>query len=113
MRREEQGLGPWDVLFCSQGTFFERKPFYFLFINTFPLDLRSAELTSAAHVPQFTASRDVKCQATRIADVRIPVPPFTGQPDNDDDDDDGLEDWNADMAALFEWVGMACLGSQR
>jgi ribonuclease P/MRP protein subunit RPP40 len=28
-------------------------------------------------------------------------------------DADAVEDWEADMGALFEWVGMACLGAQR
>jgi len=86
-RREEQGLGPWDVLLCSQDS------------------------TSAAPFPQFVG-RDVKCQITKIAGVRVPVASLTSQP-SISGDEEVLEDWKTYMATLFEWVGMACLGSQR
>lgn len=87
-RREDQGLGPWDVLFCFQDS------------------------TSAASMPQVTASQDVKCQITKITDVRIPVPSLTAYPSTSSDED-ALGDWNTSIATLFEWVGMACFGSQR
>jgi hypothetical protein len=72
----------------------------------------TATETCAAPMPQFAASRDVKCQITKMASVCIPVPSLTSHPPPSGDED-ALVDWNTNMAALFEWVGMACLGSQR
>ncbi|KAG6894160.1 hypothetical protein C0992_007275, partial [Termitomyces sp. T32_za158] len=77
--------------------------------------------------------REVVCEMLTSSDVYIPIPslslrrhPHTsasasaGQSnagaDSDISDlqrgDDDVEDWNAEIAALFEWVGMASLGSQ-
>ena len=30
---------------------------------------------------------------------------------SDDDDDDAMDERNSDNGTLFEWVGLACLGS--
>ncbi|KAG6888870.1 hypothetical protein C0992_007266 [Termitomyces sp. T32_za158] len=77
--------------------------------------------------------RQVGCEMVTSRDVYIPIPSLSlspaprrspsasglGDPDisdlqrGDDDVDVDGEDWNAEMAALFEWVGMASLGSQR
>ena len=29
------------------------------------------------------------------------------------EEEEALEDWNRKIGEVFEWVGMACLGSQR
>jgi ribonucleases P/MRP protein subunit RPP40 len=54
----------------------------------------------------------VKCHSRRFSDVRIPQPTIPPKPTSNPDNDD-LEDWNDMVVSLFEWVGMACLGSQR
>ncbi|KAH0583011.1 hypothetical protein H2248_010900 [Termitomyces sp. 'cryptogamus'] len=101
-RREREGLGAWNVVY----NFDE---------STLP-----GLMFSKSQV------REVVCQMTKSNDVHIPLPslrhhPSTSQtkaqpsisdgqqPANDDD----VEDWNLEMAELFEWVGMASLGSQR
>ncbi|RDB23461.1 Ribonuclease P protein subunit p40 [Hypsizygus marmoreus] len=98
-RRERQGSGPWTVLYCAHGPSLPQPDF------------------------GFTQIRDVHCQMSRMVDIYIPSPslsrhPSTSKPQRKasaakDDDDDVLEDWNTDMAVLFEWVGMASLGAQR
>ncbi|KZP19356.1 hypothetical protein FIBSPDRAFT_862773 [Athelia psychrophila] len=50
---------------------------------------------------------DVKPELHTSASVHIPVPSLPARPKVD------LDDWNEHMSALFEWVGMACLGAQR
>ena len=61
--------------------------------------------------------REVRCQVTRSTDVYIPIPKLVPHPSSAHkkklDVDENEEDWNADMGALFEWAGMACLGAQR
>lgn len=45
--------------------------------------------------------------------MHIPAPILKPVPKvNDKDSEDSLE-WEEDAAALLEWVGLACLGSQR
>ncbi|GLB41658.1 putative ribonuclease P 40kDa (Rpp40) subunit [Lyophyllum shimeji] len=101
-RREQEGLGPWNMLYCSAN--------------------------SSLPEPAFavTEVREVHCQMTKFDDVHIPVPSLRQHPSAPQsrtsaspaaraagDEEDEVEDWNTEMAALFEWVGMACLGSQR
>jgi ribonuclease P/MRP protein subunit RPP40 len=54
--------------------------------------------------------RSVKCQETTSRGVRMPTITLPARPTADTD---AVEDWEADMSALFEWVGMASLGAQR
>lgn len=54
---------------------------------------------------------DVKVSVRKSNSTHIPIPALPARPPPTAADE--LEDWNADMAALFEWVGMACLGAQR
>lgn len=64
-------------------------------------------------------SLPVKCQVRELSNIHVPnvvsIPPrpSTGKPKASSPDAELLEDWNTDMADLFEWVGMACLGAQR
>ncbi|THV02506.1 hypothetical protein K435DRAFT_344394 [Dendrothele bispora CBS 962.96] len=54
-----------------------------------------------------------------LADVHIPVvqlssyPSRQSQSKNSEEYEDLLEDWEHDMEALFEWIGLAGFGSQR
>ena len=63
-------------------------------------------------IPQLTVAREVKCQVATFANVHIPSPSLNGYPSTLTTDGD-KEDWNTNMAALYEWVGMASLCSQR
>ncbi|KAF9466137.1 ribonuclease P 40kDa subunit-domain-containing protein [Collybia nuda] len=87
-RRDEAGVGPWDVFYCVKVPMPN------------PVDSRS---------------EDVKCQVTKLVDVRIPqiqsLPPRPSNSSSSTSDDE--EDWSSELGALFEWVGMATLGSQR
>lgn len=62
-----------------------------------------------------SGSEDVKCQVTKLVDVRIPknpsIPPHPSTSRSSTSDDE--EDWNSEMGALFEWIGLAALRSQR
>lgn len=62
-------------------------------------------------------ARAVKCQKFTSTDVHVPVVKLRPQPKKDKKGtgtvEDEAEDWTAAVAALLEWVGMACLGSQR
>ncbi|KAF5373274.1 hypothetical protein D9615_007397 [Tricholomella constricta] len=112
-RREREGLGAWNVLYCSND---------------------SSSLESAL---ADTREREVQCQVAKYSDVFIPVPslrrhPSTprsttsgsgsghngapsavGQQSQTLDDHDDLEDWNTEMAALFEWLANSCTASGR
>ncbi|KAF8639048.1 hypothetical protein AX17_001771 [Amanita inopinata Kibby_2008] len=96
--KEVRGTAKWHVSYCSKdpGTVLH------------PLPVTDAAI-HGIEIHQMT------CRAGKLRDVCIPdaveLKPFpTG--DGVDVTDNG-EDWNAYMHALFEWVGMACLGSQR
>jgi hypothetical protein len=52
----------------------------------------------------------VKKQINRVTNVHIPMMASYMRPP---DEPDAQEDWADDVLALFEWVGMACLGAQR
>ncbi|KAG6840569.1 hypothetical protein C0991_005758 [Blastosporella zonata] len=97
-RRERDGLGAWNVVYCSNDPSLPEPAF--------------AELQAC----------DVVCQGTKSDDVHIPSlslrrRPSAGASASDGQtpttDDDDIEDWDAEMATLFEWIGMASLGSQR
>ncbi|TDL26716.1 hypothetical protein BD410DRAFT_531915 [Rickenella mellea] len=62
-------------------------------------------------------SHSAVCELTVLNDINIPKtsiesPPKMHKPPQPIDKD-MLQDWNDSVSALFEWVGMACLGSQR
>lgn len=65
--------------------------------------------------------RQVKCKKTELKDVHVPffelpTPTWT-QPHvttkKSVEEEEVLEDRNRKIGELFEWLGMACLGSQR
>ena len=58
----------------------------------------------------------VSCERRESKNVHIPLLNIKPRPivsKSDDNDDDAMDEWNRDAGALFEWVGLACLGSQR
>ncbi|KAG6918957.1 hypothetical protein DXG01_010196 [Tephrocybe rancida] len=102
-RRERDGLGAWNVVYSTT----------------------DASITE----PTSTTSQmcEVSCQVTKSDDVHIPSPSLrrrppasqtnTAAPGSDRQtptaDDGDIEDWDTEMATLFEWVGLSSLGSQR
>lgn len=58
-----------------------------------------------------TATVDVKATLRKSTSTLIPLSVLPARPATTAEDE--LEDWNAYMSGLFEWVGMACLGAQR
>jgi len=93
---DEAGL--WEVLYCS-----------------------TDPKVSPTYTPQEGQMRQVKCERRELRDVHVPLPTGTlvsSQPvlkstKRSVEEEEALEDWNHKIAELFEWVGMACLGSQR
>ena len=55
------------------------------------------------------ATHGVKPHASLLTDVYVPEPVLRPLPASAED----KEDWDEEYSELFEWVGMACLGSQR
>lgn len=63
-----------------------------------------ANLAEAAGTPT-----QVQPAVRTLQNVFIPKPKLHARPK----DPDAAEEWDEDVAALFEWVGLACLGSER
>ncbi|KZT21602.1 hypothetical protein NEOLEDRAFT_1181608 [Neolentinus lepideus HHB14362 ss-1] len=83
-RRGEEGIGEWDILFnCSVA---EHK-------------------LGHAH-----ATLLVTPVVNRRTQVHIPTQSI---PRHAPKDEDAAERWEEEMSELFEWVGLACMGSQR
>ena len=56
----------------------------------------------------------VSCERRELKNVQIPLLNIKPRPQvSKSDDNDAMDEWNRDAGALFEWVGLACLGSQR
>jgi len=107
-RREEEGLGPWGVVYASSdGDFFFVNEL--LWGGVFDASSKGSSLPGLGGGGE---PRTASCQKTKLDNVRIPEPSLTGRPSSSADKEK-LDDWNADSWALFEWVGMAGLHSQR
>ena len=50
---------------------------------------------------------NIQPQISHSTELLVPVPTLAPLPE------ESTEDWDERMSDLFEWVGMACLGSQR
>jgi ribonuclease P/MRP protein subunit RPP40 len=50
---------------------------------------------------------NIQPQISHSTELLVPVPTLAPLPE------ESTEDWDERMGDLFEWVGMACLGSQR
>jgi ribonuclease P/MRP protein subunit RPP40 len=97
--RFESGLDSWEVLYhCTKQ-------------GDFRTDFRGSCNSCRADVLQ-PEHEFIKTQSqfASISDIHIPVPDLSPPPR---EDEDGTEDWNENISQLFEWVGMAGLGSQR
>lgn len=58
--------------------------------------------------------KEVACLIRKMRDVNVPDVKLHPFPEGKGKDiEERQEDWNDDVHTLFEWVGMACLGSQR
>ncbi|KAJ6581647.1 ribonuclease P 40kDa subunit-domain-containing protein [Mycena capillaripes] len=90
-RRRQAGKAPWSVLYCA---------------NDVDATARFAAVNGHAELV-----RSVKCQVGATRGVRVPTVSLPARPTGTNAD--AVEDWDADMHALFEWVGMAGLGAQR
>ena len=135
--------GSWEVLYCSAGlsiffsfVFF----FYFLFLFSppphfiFELKLYCAynidpKMMTPLYAPQGGQMRRVRCEKKELKDVHVPLsfrvelhPTSKSQPHvksttttkkKSVEEEEALEDLNRKIGELFEWIGMACLGSQR
>lgn len=108
-RREAQGLGKWDILYhISNGnrsmllSFFEIHPQVYC-AETLKLQLEAAPTVLEVN-PRCVVLQDIH------------VPKFEGErllrPSGDTTAED-VEDWHTEIAELFEWVGLACIGSDR
>ncbi|KAJ7105471.1 ribonuclease P 40kDa subunit-domain-containing protein [Mycena crocata] len=83
---------PWSVLYSA---------------NDVPATTQFAAANGHAELVRF-----VKCEAPAgLNDVRVPVVSLPQRPQPTDGE--AMEDWEADLSALIEWVGMAGLGAQR
>lgn len=120
-------MGSWDVVYCStnKGKFLPSllslSPSYEFALIVLAMCIDAdAVATAASYVGGGGAHillYDVKCEITRADDVYIPIPSLPPHPANSNlfgrGEEEAVEDWNVEMGALFEWVGMACLGAQR
>ena len=103
--------------------------FFFVVVVSPPLSCRSTLLLrldpkmAPQYAPQGGQMRRVRCEKRELKDVHVPskLPTWTlsSQPHVKSttkktiEEEEALEDWNREIGELFEWVGMACLGSQR
>ncbi|KAJ6515011.1 ribonuclease P 40kDa subunit-domain-containing protein [Mycena vitilis] len=89
-RRREAGKKPWSVLYCGSD-----------------VDETTRFATANAHT---ALVRRVQCEVRFTArGVRVPSVALPARPT----DADAADDWDDDMRALFEWVGMVGFGAQR
>ena len=132
--------GSWEVLYCSTGQvcFFLCSFFFFfcffVFLSSPFISLNSISLAdpkiAPLYAPQGGQMRQVRCDKTELKDVHVPFfelpPTWTRtlsshhQPHvklattkKSVEEEEALEDRNRKIGELFEWLGMACLGSQR
>lgn len=90
-RRVEEGGAPWPVLYCGGDA-----------------DATARAAAALGHTAQL---RPVKAQTRVAPDLRLPAVALRARPPHADTH--AVADWEAEMRALFEWVGMAGLGAQR
>jgi ribonuclease P/MRP protein subunit RPP40 len=121
--------GPWEVIYCSTGGV---KPSVVLFFLVFfsllfclsrlrnpthpQLRLDPKAALAPLYAPQGGQIRQVRCEKTELKDVHVPLALLSNQPhvkSRKESSMEEAEDWNLKIGELFEWVGMACLGSQR
>ncbi|KAF8632915.1 hypothetical protein AX15_001638 [Amanita polypyramis BW_CC] len=91
-REEEMGLSGWQVVYCRDDP------------GTISHPLSSSENPNDVEVREVT-SHVRKLQGVYVPGVKLRSFPSASEEES--------EEWNEEIHGLFEWVGMACLGSQR
>ena len=105
--------------------------FFFVFCFSFsPFHFRSTQLRLLdPKAPPYALPgcqiRQVKCEKKELKDVHVPLFELPGPTSTSSqphvksttkktvEDEEALEDHSRKIGELFEWIGMACLGSQR
>ncbi|PPQ63107.1 hypothetical protein CVT24_005818 [Panaeolus cyanescens] len=98
------GHADWDVLYCAVDTSVS--------LDEFKLFRESAVMTVAGTLRRMD---DVHIPSTVLSEIKAESSSkmVVDQDNNDDDDEDDAESEERRVESFFEWVGMACLGSQR
>lgn len=125
--------GSWEVLYCSSGLSFLFFFFCFFFFSSSSLfHFRSTLFPYLdpkrvpPYAPQGGQMRQVGCKKKELKDVHVPLFELStlwtlsSQPHvksttkrRSVEEEEALEDRNHKIGEFFEWLGMACLGSQR
>ncbi|KAI0318569.1 ribonuclease P 40kDa subunit-domain-containing protein [Amylostereum chailletii] len=120
--RQEIGLGDWEFAFHTSSPEVASGPLSPSRSQTHDVEPTIHTLTNV-HVPcpSFTSrpSASTKAKAKsrsakkRAADADMDMDDPGADIPEEVDEGEAVEDWNAEMSELFEWVGMAILGAQR
>ena len=103
--REKAGLGAWEIVYHSKnGGASELFGFGICLASVLPL------LGPLAGVANQSSSVQVQSRKATHIDVRIPH--FDLSPPSSTDKE-GREDWETSFDEFQEWLGLACIGSQR
>lgn len=57
--------------------------------------------------------RKIEPVVRTLRDVHIPKPVICARPTAEPKDSTAADEWDEDVGELFEWAGLACLGSER
>lgn len=101
-RRSREGLGLWEVLYCHSNPS-ECRQRLIVCKNLMHAEDSLFDFDGGDQVHQ------VQCRIRRLSDVHVPIPTITQRPTKKED----ILDWDSEASSLVEWVGMACMGSQR
>ena len=101
LRENGNGPGEWHVLYCQRGK--HDDPYFLL-----AAPCRCPELMmSIQDTPSDASVVHVPPRIRHSAQVLVPAPNLAPLAE------ESAEEWDERVSALFEWVGMACLGAQR
>lgn len=107
-RREAQGLGKWDILYHISNGNYQSYLLFRIHPQAYCAESLKLQLEAAPTV------LEVKPRCVVLQDIHVPK--FEGErllrPSGDSTAED-VEDWHTEIAELFEWVGLACIGSDR
>ncbi|KAH6915830.1 ribonuclease P 40kDa subunit-domain-containing protein [Coprinopsis sp. MPI-PUGE-AT-0042] len=98
-RRKSDGAADWDVVYCS---------------NRVPEQAPKLPFIAA----EASQTRKVACEKAEYTNVYIPIPSFEPRPVKQRKGKvhaelEDQEDWDREVMHLFEWAGLAALGSPR
>ncbi|KDQ26575.1 hypothetical protein PLEOSDRAFT_1105479 [Pleurotus ostreatus PC15] len=86
--------------------------------NLFDVHVYAEDTTMLERLPGLKKNTSLP-QLTKTDNIHVPAMQLTHRPLNPqaknytEEYEEELEDWTAETSDLFEWVGLACLGSQR